>query len=156
MRTRYYPAVIETDERGGYSIFFPDFPGCVSAGDTIDEVMANGEEALAGHIEVSAEHGDAVPEPSDLRSIEVDDDIQVAARVLVRADLPGESRPLSITLPEGLLSRIDRKAKALGYNRSAFLAEGARRMLLPSDVPISRRNPKKGGAPIAGKGQGDG
>jgi predicted RNase H-like HicB family nuclease len=152
MRTRYYPAIIETDERGGFGIFFPDFPGCVSAGDTIDEVMANGEEALAGHIEIGIEHGDAIPEPSDLQSVVVDDDIQVAGRVLVRADLPGESRPLSITLPEGLLARIDRKAKALGYNRSAFLAEGARRMLLPSDIPISRRNPKKGAVAISKKG----
>jgi predicted RNase H-like HicB family nuclease len=153
MNTRYYPAIIETDEHGGFGIFFPDFPGCVSAGDTIDEVMANGEEALAGHIEVMAEHGDTIPTPSDLQAVVVDDDIVVAGRVLVRTDLPGESKPLSITLPEGLLARIDRKAKELGYNRSAFLAEGARRMLSPRGIPLSRRNPKKGSVGISKKGR---
>jgi predicted RNase H-like HicB family nuclease len=129
VQTRYYPAVIETDARGGFGVFFPDFPGCVTAGDTIDEAMANAEEALAGHIEVSVEHGEAIPPPSDLQSIKVDADVEAVARVLVRADLPGDSKPLSITLPEGLIARIDRKANLLGYSRSAFLAEGARRML---------------------------
>jgi len=142
MRTRYYPAVIETGDGGGFGIFFPDLPGCVSAGDTIDEVMANAEEALAGHIELSAEYGDAIPEPSDLNEIRVDADIDEVGRVLVRVDLPGAVKPLSITLPENLIARIDRRAEQLGYSRSAFLAEGARR-LLNANAPTSRPKRKR-------------
>ncbi len=90
MRTRYYPAVIETGAGGGFCIFFPDLPGCVSAGDSIDDVMANAEQALAGHIELSAEYGDKIAEPSDVAAIRVDAGVEEVARVLVRVDLPGQ------------------------------------------------------------------
>lgn len=87
MRTRYYPAVTETDERGGFGIYFPDLPGCVSAGDTIEEVMTMAEEALAGYIEVGATHGDKIPGPSDLEAIPIDANADEVARVLVPVDL---------------------------------------------------------------------
>jgi predicted RNase H-like HicB family nuclease len=35
--------------RTGYSVFFPDIPGCTSGGDTLREAALNAEEALAGH-----------------------------------------------------------------------------------------------------------
>jgi predicted RNase H-like HicB family nuclease len=145
MRTRYYPAIIEAGARGTFGVFFPDFPGCVTVGDTIDEAMSNAEEALAAHIGLGLEHGDAIPAPTDIKAVHVDDDIDVVARVLVRADLPGESRPLSITLPEGLVARIDRHARTLGYSRSAFLAEGARRLLAADAPAASRTRPRKSG-----------
>lgn len=121
MSTAYYPAIIE---RGpdGFGVFFPDLPGCVSAGDTVQEAALNAEEALNGHLAVSAEHGDAIPDPSAIDAVEVDGDVDEVARVLVRGERPGRAVRVQITLDEGLLARIDRKAK----NRSGFLADAAR------------------------------
>lgn len=34
MRIVYYPAIIERARRG-YGVFFPDLPGCTSAGETV-------------------------------------------------------------------------------------------------------------------------
>lgn len=124
MSTVYYPAIIERGATG-YGVFFPDLPGCVSAGATIQEAARNAEEALDGHLIVSAEHGDPIPDPSVLDDVRVDDDIDVVARVLVRAERPGKAVRLNITLDEGLVARIDRVAK----NRSGFLADAARAML---------------------------
>lgn len=121
----FYPAVIERSQNG-YSVFFPDLPGCTSAGRTLQEAAVNAEEALGGHLLVSAQHGDAVPEPSDLDAIEPDAAIVEAARVLVRAERPGRVVRLNITLDEGLVAAIDRVAK----NRSGFLADAARAALL--------------------------
>lgn len=121
----FYPAVIERSQNG-YSVFFPDLPGCTSAGRTLQEAAVNAEEALGGHLLVSAQHGDAVPEPSDLDAIEPDAEIVEAARVLVRAERPGRVVRLNITLDEGLVAAIDRVAK----NRSGFLADAARAALL--------------------------
>jgi predicted RNase H-like HicB family nuclease len=42
----------------------PDLPGCIAAGDSKDETVALMREAISGHIEVMAEHGDPIPEPS--------------------------------------------------------------------------------------------
>ena len=119
-----YPAVVERS-REGFSVFFPDLPGCTSAGVTVHDAALNAEEALAGHLLVSAEHGDTVPDPSPLDALEVDPDVEEVARLLVRAERPGRSVRLNITLDEGLVAAIDRVAK----NRSGFLAEAARRAL---------------------------
>jgi len=125
MAVIFYPAVIEQSE-GGYSVFFPDLPGCTSAGRTLQEAAINAEEALGGHLMVSARHGDVVRDPSDLDAIEADPEIVEAARVLVRAERPGRAVRLNITLDEGLVAAIDRVAK----NRSGFLADAARAALL--------------------------
>lgn len=124
MATVYYPAIIERGDEG-YGVFFPDLPGCVSAGATIQEAARNAEEALDGHLAVSAEHGDAIADPSELDAIGREPDVDEVARILVRAERPGKSVRLNITLEEGLLSRIDRIAP----NRSGFLADAARAAL---------------------------
>lgn len=120
-----YPAIVE---RAGtaYSVYFPDLPGCVSAGSTLDELFLNAEEALTGHLLVSAEYGDEVAPPSALDDIKVSVDDDVAALVLVRAELPGKSVRINITMDDGLIAAIDKVAP----NRSGFLAEAARRELL--------------------------
>ncbi len=51
-------------EAGNYGIVFRDFPGCVSAGDTLDGVLQAGAEALDGHIEGMQEDGELIPLPS--------------------------------------------------------------------------------------------
>ena len=70
MATVHYPAIIER-ARNGYSVFFPDLPGCTSAGATLQAAALGAEEALSGHLAVSTDHGDAIPDPSDFDAIEV-------------------------------------------------------------------------------------
>jgi predicted RNase H-like HicB family nuclease len=116
-----YFAIIERAPRG-YGVFFPDLPGCTSAGDTVTEAAINAEEALAGHLLVCEQHGDAIPEPSELDQLEVDSDVDEVARLLVRGERKGKAVRINITLDEGLLAAIDKVAE----NRSGFLAEAAR------------------------------
>lgn len=88
MPVAYYPAIIE---RGpdGYGVFFPDLPGCTSAGETIQAAARNAEDALQGHVEIAAEHGEAVPQPTSLNDLAVDPDVIEAARLLIRIELSG-------------------------------------------------------------------
>lgn len=90
MAVVHYPAIVER-AGAGYSVFFPDLPGCTSAGDTIQEAARNAEEALAGHLIVSAEHGDVIAAPSELDVVSTDADVVEAARLLVRAEQPGRA-----------------------------------------------------------------
>ena len=133
MPVAYYPAIIDKGEHG-YGVVFPDLPGCTSAGDTIDEAARNAEQALRGHLEVMIEHGDPVPEPSALDAIERDPEVNEAARVLVRTDLPGKSLRLNISMDEGLIEAMDAAASAQGMNRSAYLAS-----LVRADLKASAR-----------------
>lgn len=124
MATTHYPAIVER-AGDGYSVFFPDLPGCTSASATLQEAALGAEEALSGHLAVMAEHGDDVPVPSDLDAIEHDPEVDEVARMLVRGERPGRSVRVQVSMDDGLLARIDRVAK----NRSGFLADAARAKL---------------------------
>jgi len=62
MTARRYPVIIEQTETG-YSAYSPDVPGCVAAGDTLDETRCNFQEALATHFEAMREVGEPIPDP---------------------------------------------------------------------------------------------
>ena len=60
-----YKVVLEPAEEGGYTVYVPSLPGCISEGDTYQEALENIKEAIEGWIEVSQEFGDEIP-PSDV------------------------------------------------------------------------------------------
>ncbi len=122
---RFYVAVVE---RGadGFGVFFPDVPGCVSAGATAQEAAANAEEALHGHLTLALENGEDLPEASPLDAIAVDPEVDEVARVLVRFDVPARSVRVNITLSEDLLAAVDKFAKGHGFTRSGLLAQAVR------------------------------
>jgi predicted RNase H-like HicB family nuclease len=55
--------VIEKGE-DNLSAHVPDLPGCVTTGDTLDEVRAMMREAIEFHLDGMREDGDPIPEPS--------------------------------------------------------------------------------------------
>jgi predicted RNase H-like HicB family nuclease len=59
-----YLILVEGGPPSNYSAWSPDVPGCVATGGTIDECVREMREALIGHLEVTREHGEPVPEPS--------------------------------------------------------------------------------------------
>jgi hypothetical protein len=81
---------------------------------------------LQAHIDLASEHGETVPNPSELDAVASEPDVAEAARVLVRADLPGRSVRVNITLPEDLLAAVDRYAARTGHTRSGLLAQAVR------------------------------
>jgi predicted RNase H-like HicB family nuclease len=117
-----YTGIVERGENG-FGVFFPDVPGCVSAGRTEQEVFANAEEALSGHLAEMVRGGECLPQRSD--DIPPDPEVDEYCRIQVRVELPGKAVRLNITMDEGLVAAIDRVAS----NRSSFLAEAARSAL---------------------------
>ncbi len=59
-----YLVVIEKANDCSFSAYVPDLPGCVSCGDSEEEVRKLIGEAVALHIEAMREQGDPVPPPS--------------------------------------------------------------------------------------------
>lgn len=70
-----YVAFLHQDDGPGYGISFPDFPGCISAGDTLEEAIRMGTEALGFHAEAMREYGEVIPAPRDLAAILADDSL---------------------------------------------------------------------------------
>lgn len=126
-----YVAFIHGGDGSGFGISFPDFPGCVSDGDTVEEAIHRGAEALAFHVEGMIEDGEAVPEPRAVQEIKADPglvewregaDVAFVPLVLDK----GSPRRVNVSLDYGLLQAIDDEAKRRGMTRSAFLSSAAR------------------------------
>jgi predicted RNase H-like HicB family nuclease len=132
---RQYVGLIHKEADSDYSVSFPDFPGCATAGATLDEARALAEEALAFHVEGTVQDGEAIPEPSSLESIMADAGSRSAVAILVplRSPAPKTVR-VNITLPDDVLSAIDRYAESHGYSRSGFIAKAARDALKLEDA----------------------
>ena len=59
-----YPIAIEPgDNRHAFGVVVPDLPGCFSAGDSLDEAMAQAREAIFLHLEGMLDEGKALPQP---------------------------------------------------------------------------------------------
>ena len=108
MKPEDYPFEVQPlsmDDGGGYLITFPDLPGCVSDGDTLEDALLNGLDAAQSWLRTAAEFGDPVPQPG--------------YRI-------GPS--LFAQLPQNLESRLSEQAKEQGVDVRAlatlFIAEG--------------------------------
>ena len=121
-----YIALLRKDPHSDYGVDFPDLPGCVTAGRTLDEARKMAVEALALHLEGMAEDKEPIPAPSLLEAVMDDPHNRDAVAFLVDAPVQAvRSVRVNVMLPEDLLKAIDRVAS----NRSGFLAEAAREKL---------------------------
>jgi predicted RNase H-like HicB family nuclease len=93
-----YVALIHKDLDSDYGVSFPDLPGCISAGSTLDEAMAMAKEALALHIEGLIDADEDVPAPTPADNIDRNGALLIAAieapdRPTVARHFPGANAP---------------------------------------------------------------
>jgi predicted RNase H-like HicB family nuclease len=79
-----YIGLIHKDADSQFGVSFPDFPGVITAGVTLDDARTMAEEALALHIDGLVEDGQAIPEPSALEEVMFDPDNRSGVAILVR------------------------------------------------------------------------
>ena len=94
-----YIALMHGDDEPGFGISFPDFPGCISDGDTEDEAIRRAQEALTFHIENMAEDGERIPLPSTCAEIEANPDMAewLAGARMVEVEIEIADRPPPVT-----------------------------------------------------------
>lgn len=80
---KHYPALIRKTPDSDYGVEFPDFPGCVTAGLTVDDALVMAEQALAFHVEGMHDDGHVTPEPTDLEAILNSDEATDAGAVMI-------------------------------------------------------------------------
>jgi predicted RNase H-like HicB family nuclease len=83
-----YVAIIHKDRDSDFGISFPDFPGCITAGRTLEEAKDLAREALTGHIAVMRDGGDPVPNPSTLDAVMRNPKFRDGVAFLVCVDEP--------------------------------------------------------------------
>jgi predicted RNase H-like HicB family nuclease len=122
-----YPVAIEPGtDTTAFGVVVPDLPGCFSAGDTLDEALANTEEAAAGWIDAALDAGLAIPAPSSLASLRDNPDYAGWTYAVITVDpalLDDSIERVNITLPRRVLKRLDSLARAAGESRSGYIAQ---------------------------------
>lgn len=64
MHHYFYPAIFHNDEKGGYWISFPDFPECMTQGETMEEAYEMAVEAMGLCIDDRLKNEESLPEVS--------------------------------------------------------------------------------------------
>jgi predicted RNase H-like HicB family nuclease len=138
--TRYI-AYIRKDEDSDYGVEFPDFPGCVTAGRTVEEAHAMAQEALAAYVEMLNDKGRPVTKPSTLDDLKNDKHRRDAVISFVELDESlFKPERVNVMIPKSLLARIDAVSDG---NRSRFLVEAAEQHLSEPAAPKYRAAKRK-------------
>lgn len=131
MYSTYIALVHRAKKKGAdYGVIFPDFPGCVFGGKTLEAALENARDGIIFHIEGLLESGETLPPPTLLEKIQGNPEYKETIPSLIRAIIPtGHSKRLNISMDAGLIAEVDLAAKKSGKNRSEFLADAAKKML---------------------------
>jgi predicted RNase H-like HicB family nuclease len=78
-----YIAYLHKDKKSDFGVSFPDFPGCVTAGRSLDEARRRAPEALAFHIASMIEDGEKIPKPSNIDDLVGDEFSETDGRGMV-------------------------------------------------------------------------
>jgi predicted RNase H-like HicB family nuclease len=70
--SQYVAIVEDAGPDAAIGVWFPDLPGCFSAGDTLDEAIANASAAVALYAEALEEEGEYLPSPRSLSDLKRD------------------------------------------------------------------------------------
>lgn len=63
MKLNYRMEIVEDRDEGGYVVSFPDLPGCITCGETIEDAVRNAQDAKRTWIEAALEDEIDIKEP---------------------------------------------------------------------------------------------
>ncbi len=120
-----YPAWID-GEQGAYGVSFPDLPGIVAMGTTVDEALLHAEEALRDYVIETEKDGEPITPPTSIEHVDTPDGSTLVSVPLIR--LSGRSVRANLTLDEGVAAFIDGEARRRKMTRTAYVEWMARRI----------------------------
>ena len=131
-----YPFIVRplsADEGGGFLVSFPDLPGCMSDGETPEQAVRNGQDALKGYLEVLREFGDPVPKAGSATEASGQWRQRVPktlhTRLIERAKAEGVSLNSLVTMfiADALGRRVTQRPLASAETRKKLSGTGAKR-----------------------------
>lgn len=103
-----FPAIFDpgSDGSGGYTITFPDLPGCITEGSDLNEAMYMAKDVLEGFLYSMEEDGEEIPGPTVPSEIPVPEGGFVAFvdvwTDIVRDEIENKSIKKTLTIPKWL------------------------------------------------------
>lgn len=103
MDTYIYPAIFEPCEESGYTVTFPDLPGCITEGDNLKEAIYMAKDALELYIYNLEDDKEEIPFPSKPEDIKVSNGFFVvpieAYMPLIRNEMANKAIKKTLTIP---------------------------------------------------------
>ncbi|MDC0335497.1 type II toxin-antitoxin system HicB family antitoxin [Pseudodesulfovibrio sp.] len=114
-------------EKHGFSVEFPDFPGCTTCGDNLDEAVDHAHEALALYLEFFLEEGNTLPDPTAKKALLAlpENKGKKAINILAEGD-GSEFEEFEVVMHGHLLGRIETYCTEYGISPADFFAVAAR------------------------------
>jgi antitoxin HicB len=100
VKYKFDVAPLSEEDGGGFMITWPDLPGCMSDGESIEETIANGRDAFEVWMETYIEQGREIP----------------------KSDSAGSSGKFVQRVPKSLHSRLAAYAKSEGVSMNTLVA----------------------------------
>ena len=118
MSSYVYPALFHhNDNDGSYTVTFPDLPGCITEGKSLDEALYMAQSAMSLWLEYSIDHQEDIPAPSDLAAVPVESGDFVN---LIRSEIrDGRAVKRTVSLPKWM----DERASEMGLSLSRVLQD---------------------------------
>lgn len=66
MELPYRMEIVPDQEEGGYAVMFPELPGCITCGDSLESAVSNAEDAKRAWLGAAMEEGQDIPIPEGL------------------------------------------------------------------------------------------
>jgi predicted RNase H-like HicB family nuclease len=88
-----YIVLVHKDEGTSYGVSFPDVPGCISAGDTLEQALVNAREALSFHFDGMRDDGDPIPAPRSYEQLRKDPEFVAEAADAIVAAVQRSTEP---------------------------------------------------------------
>ncbi len=118
-----YPAVFSPEEKGSYSVFFPDLEGCYTCGDDLQDAIVMAQDVLAFYLYDEEKEGNMIPEPSEAGKVEIKEGEfvnYIACDTIEYAKIHNNRAvKKTLTIPEWL----NEEAVSVGVNFSQVLQE---------------------------------
>lgn len=117
-----------------FGISFPDVPGCISAGTSLEEVLAEGSEALSAHLALLKADCDPIPEPRSHAELAADPDADwneedAAWHLVPTREVAAPRLRVNVMVDPTVLREADAAAAAIGQTRSGFIEDALRERL---------------------------
>jgi len=122
-----YPAILSYEEGYEISVTFPDLPGCATSGETEEEAVSAGREALGLHLFGMEEDGDEIPAPSLAKDIALEEGEIIAMIDVFMPSIRLSQKNRAVNRTVTIPAWLNAKAIECGINFSQLLQDAIKR-----------------------------
>lgn len=101
-----FPAVFEPGAKKGYTVTFPDLPGCITEGDSMEEALHMAKDALELHLYGMEKDGDIMPAPTSPEKLKIPEKSFVSLieiwMPVIRDEMQNKAVKKTLTIPKWL------------------------------------------------------